>query len=1003
MSETLLLKAKGLSTFGDSLSARPEGSLNVAENVVIDKPGLFSPRRGFEKLLGSFPRQATALIPFLDNILIYSVEADLTTYKLSLYNESTGTITDYSDFSSESRTIRTAEAAGNLFLAGDTGVVKLDSVAGSVVESGVPEALGGFGDVSGSTGFLTNGNKVGYRAIWGYKDANDNLILGAPCNQFVVVNGAGSARDVALTIQVPDEIVANKHFLQTYRTTQGTVDPSDEHQLFNEEFYVTYATKTCAPAGITTGTPGLITITSHGFVTGTPIKVTSSTTIPSGITSGLTYYVIKSDANSFWLATTAANAFTGTKITISSQGAGTHTFTHDGTIMTVLDQTPDALLGSGLYSNATREGSTQLNYQPPKCADLTVFNNHMFFADLTYKHSYSFQLLGTGVGGSTGGLVLGDTVTVAGVTYTAYSSEDYSQNRFAFYDTVDPAGDVKNTAQSLIRCINATHTTVYAYYDSLATDIPGKIRIELRDFSAAVGSAFTVLCTLNVLYPDRAPFTPDITSAKTSSAETFPNRLAWSKQGEYEAVPTPQYFAIGDKSKHILRVVALRDSVFIIKEEGIWRLTGTSSSNFTVDALDTTKLIAPGSVVVLNNLIYGWFDQGVCTLSESGVSILSRDIEGDLREIVGTSLASVNSYSFGVGYESDRKYLLWVPASSSTTYATKCYVYNVLTASWTTYTRSGKAAMVNPYNDRLYLMSGDLQTLSKERKNFSFRDFADEQVDATVSIVDEEDVTLSSLAGIEVGDLYYESDSKFATISSINTATNTITCSVDLGFSSSVSKTFTASGDTLTCANHYYATGLQVRFTTTGILPAGLSLATDYYVYKINANTFKICPTQSDAISGTNTITTTDAGTGTHTIDPQITPEVLTAYSSIVEWNGIHLNSSGHLKHFREAMFLMSKDFRSATASFKTNLSGSWSSVAFTGAPIGLWGLFPWGSLPWGGDLEVLTQHRTYTPRDKQRASVIYLKFNVTTAFSDWELSGVEMTYRDAGQRGERK
>ena len=56
-----------------------------------------------------------------------------------------------------------------------------------------------------------------------------------------------------------------------------------------------------------------------------------------------------------------------------------------------------------------------------------------------------------------------------------------------------------------------------------------------------------------------------------------------------------------------------------------------------------------------------------------------------------------------------------------------------------------------------------------------------------------------------------------------------------------------------------------VRLTTTGTLPTGLSLATDYWVTKVNANSIQLSASLDDALAGTF-VAFTDVGTGTHTI-----------------------------------------------------------------------------------------------------------------------------------------
>lgn len=109
----------------------------------------------------------------------------------------------------------------------------------------------------------------------------------------------------------------------------------------------------------------------------------------------------------------------------------------------------------------------------------------------------------------------------------------------------------------------------------------------------------------------------------------------------------------------------------------------------------------------------------------------------------------------------------------------------------------------------------------------------------------------------------------FYRVTSVTTATaqattNTITTRT---------ATFTADAGTDICT--YTSTtskpsnilvGTRVRFTTTTTLPAGLSLATDYYVIKASDTTFKVATSYANAIAGT-AVNITDTGTGTHTIN----------------------------------------------------------------------------------------------------------------------------------------
>ena len=82
------------------------------------------------------------------------------------------------------------------------------------------------------------------------------------------------------------------------------------------------------------------------------------------------------------------------------------------------------------------------------------------------------------------------------------------------------------------------------------------------------------------------------------------------------------------------------------------------------------------------------------------------------------------------------------------------------------------------------------------------------------------------------------------------------------------SATFTADAgtDVLThAATVNLHNGGIVTLTTTGTLPAGLALATDYYVIRITATTIKLASSWADALAGT-AIDVTDAGAGVHTL-----------------------------------------------------------------------------------------------------------------------------------------
>lgn len=68
--------------------------------------------------------------------------------------------------------------------------------------------------------------------------------------------------------------------------------------------------------------------------------------------------------------------------------------------------------------------------------------------------------------------------------------------------------------------------------------------------------------------------------------------------------------------------------------------------------------------------------------------------------------------------------------------------------------------------------------------------------------------------------------------------------------------------------NHGLVTGQKVQLTTTGALPANLSLATNYWIIRVSSDTFRIAATQWNAQIGTP-VTFGDGGSGTQTITSQ--------------------------------------------------------------------------------------------------------------------------------------
>ena len=78
------------------------------------------------------------------------------------------------------------------------------------------------------------------------------------------------------------------------------------------------------------GTNNTITLTSHGLATNDPIYYYAASNPITGISSGTLYFVIRTDANTIKLATTAANSAAGTAISLTGPSSDTTQFIYQG-------------------------------------------------------------------------------------------------------------------------------------------------------------------------------------------------------------------------------------------------------------------------------------------------------------------------------------------------------------------------------------------------------------------------------------------------------------------------------------------------------------------------------------------------------------------------------------------------------------------------------------------------------------------------------------------------
>jgi hypothetical protein len=326
-----------------------------------------------------------------------------------------------------------------------------------------------------------------------------------------------------------------------------------------------------------------------------------------------------------------------------------------------------------------------------------------------------------------------ESAASSGITVTTVAGygEDPIAHNVIISTAATPGQQVDESANSLIRVVNKySNGLVYAQYLSSSTDVPGQINFESRSLGS---NAFYFNVSTALITDQFNPTLPVSGASQIASNDVSPNRIYYSKYQQPEAVPLLNYIDVGPKDKAILRIVALRDSLFVFKEDAIYRLSGEVAPFIATLFDSSANLGAPDTAAVLNNNIYMMSNQGVSRVSETGVQVISRPIEDLIVKLNDSIYPYYSTASFGLGYESDRSYYLFTLDNYGDQVATKCYRYNIFTDTWTVFTLSKTCAVVHPAQDRLYLGASDINDVEKERKNFDRLDYADRQYDYTIS------------------------------------------------------------------------------------------------------------------------------------------------------------------------------------------------------------------------------------------------------------------------------
>lgn len=1078
-----ILRARGLYTFFNSLSEIPEGSLLEADNVVINRNGAIQSRRGFSKYgsdLDNGADRAKQLITYKGRILRhYDDNLEYDSDGLGDFDAFSGSFTE----TESGLRIKSVEANGNLYFTTDAGIQKISAKTASdfttstnfIRSAGGVKALDVTGVVDYSvSGFLSGidaggGDEtcaVAYRIVWGVKDRNSNLILGAPSSRTVIINTSTTNSGVVeLTFTIPPRITTSDtdYFYQIYRTAviAGVdSDPGDEMNLVIEDF----------PSGseLTARSVTVTDITPEDFREGnTPLytnPVSGDGILQANDVPPLAKDIALFKNSVFYANTKTLNRLNLSLISVSQLVSGASQITIDdnstSTTYTFVGEKEETTITVDTFANTTDGGYFLINsasnirkYFPwadktgttPEPSGLDTVGRLAVRVDISAAVSANDVAVALAAAldalddfdvpvpvgdtiivtnsnnGNTDDAVNGATGFGGGAFNISITNqgdgEDASNQEVLLSAAATPSQQIDETARSLVNIINQqSGEIVSAYYISGPEEVPGLILLESRVLGA---DPFFVTADSSTTGGQFNPELPTSGETVISDNEVKGNRLYFSKYQQPEAVPLVNFLDVGPQDQDILRILPLRESLFVLKSDGVYRVTG-ENGNFSLDLFDgSTGISTPDSAAVLNNQIYLLTRQDVATISDTGVSIISRPIEDKIVEVVNNNFSFIHT-GFGIAYESDRSYWLFLVSEETDTVATQCYRYNTFTNSWTRFILSKTCAVINTSDDKMYLGASDDNFIEKERKNFKRTDFADRDLDFTIPAlsVDNTTITLSNISGIEVGDALVQT--QFLTIYQFNQLLNKLDDDPGVADTDYFDTLEMVAGDNPRNAVDNLATKLDAD---TGVNDsnyfASLAGGSDFedvqddfntIVDKLNLDTgvfFSTYKNSEDTLDFEALIFETDRNGNQLTVQYS-TPFLegpVKVYKSIecsVIWAPYTFGDPTMMKHVREGSILFERNnFSRGELAFSSDLSPDFEPIDFTGTGKGDFGLSIWSQHNWGG-LGSSIPFRTYIPRDKQRCRYINCRFMHNSAREIYTIFGISYVARTAGQRAYR-
>lgn len=780
---TLRLRPRGLVTNPSELSAVPEGALREAENVVIRRDGLVEPRPGFKVERAANANESHRfIVPLSDNKIVYSYDtASTPRFRALRGNDFTNLVISQfpgSDVFDPPAPFfigpRGVEARGSTYLTHFGSTLKWDRSSSTLYGAGLLTRQIFQTTQTGSGQALEAGKNYAYRICIVREDPNGYKVRSAPSRRVTLYST--SASDVRVKVFRLDD----------YQGATTIAVPTD---IYDGDVIEVYRSR---------GVDGVNSTPEDELFLAASVEYTTS----------------------------GASTETGTVYTSTVES------------VSLVDTTPENELGAALYTNPSQQGALSANLPPPISHDMVSFRRSMFYFNLKRPYSVEVEVIGDtdDLERFTGDTVLGTNTILNMATGTAVVGNYINGGLVTVgpdaivatpaLASVFPAGttvtNVVGTTVTVSANATATGTGttfnqygritvdgVALYYspdayglagsqelsftlddkESLASGLAGAINENVKNMTATVlesdgGGRRSVLieyqgedqASFTVTGSESGVFYPEVTgSGITAEQEERPSGFAWSKTDLPEAVPIENYAFVGETNETILGAKAMRDSIMVWTDRGVYRISRYAEEPPRVDVLDPTlRCLAPNTIQVLENICYAWTNRGVVAVTEGGtVTEISDPFIPELLESTETELAASLTTSgspSAAAIPLHNEYVFSLAGAAATgTSSSTLYVWNAKTRSWCTWTGSAVTTFGMAYdetNRKLLLATG---TGTSEERTGDTRYNAD--ASGLTSLSGISGTTVTSSVSLSAGDALEQSGVLYTVLTDGTTVT----------------------------------------------------------------------------------------------------------------------------------------------------------------------------------------------------------------------------------------